>query len=111
LSEHCTDLDERETFRANTAAVVRPTLGKDGAMPTSAFDIARAANRWIQQHGDQATEKTRAMVDEMRRGGNAAGADTDPGGEHCTTVSGRSSGVIANDENCRGMSSRALFPC
>ena len=36
----------------------------------------RAAHVWIQQHGEYATAKARERVDEMRRKGGAAGADT-----------------------------------
>jgi len=45
-------------------------------MPVSDLDIARSAHLWIQQHGDQATAKAREMVEEMRRKGDAEGADT-----------------------------------
>jgi hypothetical protein len=34
-----------------------------------------------------------------------------PGGEHCTTASGRSSGVNPNEEICRGMSSQLPSRC
>jgi hypothetical protein len=46
------------------------------SMPPTDLDIARAAYLWIQQHGDAATAKAREMVDEMRRKGDADGADT-----------------------------------
>ena len=45
-------------------------------MAVSDLDIARAAHLWIQQHGDAATAKARETVDEMRRKGDDAGADT-----------------------------------
>lgn len=45
-------------------------------MPVSDLDIARAAHLLIQQHGDQATAKAREKVEEMRRSGDAEGADT-----------------------------------
>ena len=45
-------------------------------MPVSDLDIARTAHLWIQQHGDAATAKAREMVEEMRRKGDVAGADT-----------------------------------
>ena len=45
-------------------------------MALSDLDITRAAHQWIAQHGDRATAKAREMVDEMRRKGDAEGADT-----------------------------------
>ena len=45
-------------------------------MATSDFDIELAARRWMQQHGDEAMAKAREMVDDMRRKGDADGADT-----------------------------------
>jgi hypothetical protein len=45
-------------------------------MPLSDQDIQRAAHRWIAQHGENATAKAREMVEEMRRKGDAEGADT-----------------------------------
>jgi hypothetical protein len=44
-------------------------------MPVSDIDIAGAAHQWIQLHGDAATAKARAMVEEMRRKGDKDGAD------------------------------------
>jgi hypothetical protein len=44
-------------------------------MPPSNLDITRTAHLWIQQHGDDATAKARQKVDEMRRKGDADGAD------------------------------------
>jgi hypothetical protein len=38
--------------------------------------ITRTAHLWIQQHGDGATAKARRRVDDMRRKGDADGADT-----------------------------------
>jgi hypothetical protein len=46
------------------------------SMPPTDLDIARVAYLWIQQHGDAATAKAREIVDEMRRKGDVAGADT-----------------------------------
>jgi uncharacterized protein YegL len=45
-------------------------------MPVSDLDIARTAHLWIQLHRDAAMTKAREMVDEMRRKGDADGADT-----------------------------------
>ena len=45
-------------------------------MPASDLDINRSAHLWIQQHGDQALAKARAMVETMRRKGDEEGADT-----------------------------------
>ena len=45
-------------------------------MPSSDLDINRAAHLLIQQHGDAATAKARERVEEMRRRGDAEGADT-----------------------------------
>jgi hypothetical protein len=45
-------------------------------MPPSDLDINRAAHLLIQQHGDAATAKARERVEEMRRRGDAEGADT-----------------------------------
>jgi hypothetical protein len=44
-------------------------------MPVSDLDITRAAHLLIQQHGDDARAKARQKVDEMRRRGDADGAD------------------------------------
>jgi hypothetical protein len=44
-------------------------------MPASDLDIHRSAHLWIQRHGDQAVAKAREMVEEMRRKGDADGAD------------------------------------
>jgi hypothetical protein len=38
--------------------------------------ITRTAHLWIQQHGDEATARARARVEEMRRRGDTKGADT-----------------------------------
>jgi hypothetical protein len=45
-------------------------------MPVSDFDISRAAETFIQLHGDEATAKAREMVERMRRRGDNDGADT-----------------------------------
>lgn len=45
-------------------------------MPASDLDIHRAAHQWIAQHGEAATAKARQKVEEMRRKGDAEGADT-----------------------------------
>jgi hypothetical protein len=45
-------------------------------MSVSDLDIYRAAHQWIAQHGEQATAKAREKVEEMRRKGDAEGADT-----------------------------------
>ena len=45
-------------------------------MPVSDLDIARTAHLWIQRHGDEATARARERVEEMRRKGDAEGADT-----------------------------------
>ena len=45
-------------------------------MPPSDLDITRAAHLLIQQHGDEATARARARVEEMRCKGDADGADT-----------------------------------
>jgi hypothetical protein len=45
-------------------------------MPPSDLDIARTAHLLIQQHGDEATARARAKVEEMRRMGDTEGADT-----------------------------------
>ena len=45
-------------------------------MPVSDLDIARTAHLWIQRHGDEATARAREKVEEMRRKGDAEGADT-----------------------------------
>jgi hypothetical protein len=45
-------------------------------MPPSDLDITRSAHLLIQQHGDDATARARQRVEEMRRRGDAAGADT-----------------------------------
>jgi hypothetical protein len=44
-------------------------------MPPSELDITRAAHLLIQQHGDEATARARARVEEMRRRGDTEGAD------------------------------------
>jgi hypothetical protein len=44
-------------------------------MTVSDPDITRSAHIWIQQHGDDATAKARRKVEEMRRRGDADGAD------------------------------------
>jgi hypothetical protein len=44
-------------------------------MPPSDLDITRTAHLLIQQHGDEATAMARQKVDEMRRRGDADGAD------------------------------------
>jgi hypothetical protein len=45
-------------------------------MPPSDLDIARSAHICIQQHGDDAIAKAREKVEELRRKGDTAGADT-----------------------------------
>jgi hypothetical protein len=45
-------------------------------MAVSNLDIARSAHFFIQLHGDDATAKARAMVEQMRRRGDNDGADT-----------------------------------
>jgi hypothetical protein len=45
-------------------------------MPPSDLDITRTAHLLIQQHGDEATARARAKVEEMRRMGDTEGADT-----------------------------------
>ncbi|MGO8921060.1 MAG: hypothetical protein ACLQJR_34645 [Stellaceae bacterium] len=44
-------------------------------MPASDLDIRRAAHSLIQQHGENATAKARERVEQMRRRGDAEGAD------------------------------------
>jgi hypothetical protein len=44
-------------------------------MPISDLDIHRTAHLWIQQHGEHATAKARERVEQMRRKGDADGAD------------------------------------
>jgi hypothetical protein len=44
-------------------------------VPISDLDIRRAANLWIQQHGEHATPRHREIVEEMRCKGDADGAD------------------------------------
>ena len=45
-------------------------------MPVSDVDIHRSAHFWIQRHREHATAKAREMVEQMRRTGDAEGADT-----------------------------------
>jgi hypothetical protein len=45
-------------------------------MPVSDLDIRRAANLWIQQHGDAALARARQRVEGMRRKGDEKGEDT-----------------------------------
>ena len=44
-------------------------------MPVSDLDIQRSARLWMQQHGDRAIANAREMLEEMRRKGDADGAD------------------------------------
>jgi hypothetical protein len=44
-------------------------------MPSSDLDINHTAHLWIQRHGDEATARARRRVEEMRRRGDADGAD------------------------------------
>jgi hypothetical protein len=44
-------------------------------MAPSDLDVQHQAQTWIQRHGDAAMAKARAMVEEMRRRGDADGAD------------------------------------
>ena len=44
-------------------------------MPVSDIDIQHTAHLWIQQHGDNALSKARAMVEKMHRRGDDEGAD------------------------------------
>ena len=45
-------------------------------MAASDADIERTAHLWIQEHGDAALAKARAMVEKMRRRGDKDGAET-----------------------------------
>ncbi len=44
-------------------------------MQVSDLDIQRAARSLIQQHGENATAKARERIEQMRRRGDAEGAD------------------------------------
>jgi hypothetical protein len=45
-------------------------------MPVSDFDIQYSAHLYIQLHGDAASAKARAKVEQMRAKGDSEGADT-----------------------------------